>query len=430
MRLIQSRLPKFLLRFQDLFTSLTRNVSATALVYLKGLLLCHRRNCQVMAEELQESNGQQLHHFITGSKWCFQSVMDVVTLQFWQMLQNLGLAADCCLIIDDSGNPKKGRHSAGVKRQYCGQIGKTENSQVGVFGALCAGSLVNLVQARLSCIHKQINKIDQATEIIAHVIKELKIKVRWVCFDAFYGRDLALLADLIKYRIEFVADVPDDMRMWLFPFQMRVPVRKKGSPGPQSKKARPNMESIPINKYAASLKKQDWKCLTVRHQSGGRKLQAWFYSRNVYILNPQTKKRQLVTLLIRKDKDGAIKYSFCHCPGASLKELAYRQSKRYFVEKSFREAKKELGLNEYQTRSEESWNKHMSMIMLAQLFLNKEKILFYNNEKIWMTTQDIIQALKSILSFVKRSIEYLLDYILAKQPPDKRLIKKSLLLRI
>jgi SRSO17 transposase len=430
MRLIQSRLPKFLLCFQGLFTSLTRNVSATALVYLKGLVLCCRRNCQVMAEELQESNGQRLHHFITSSRWCFQSVMDVVTLQFWQMLQNLGLAADCCLILDDSGNSKKGRHSAGVKRQYCGQIGKTENSQVGVFGALCAGSLVNLVQARLSGIHKQINKIDQATEIIAHVIKELKIKVRWVCFDAFYGRDLTLLADLIKYGIEFVADVPDDMRIWLSPFQMRVPVRKKGSPGPQSKKARPNMESIPIKKYAASLKKQDWKYLTVRHQSGGRKLKAWFHSMNVYMLNPLTNRRQLVTLLIRKDKDGTIKYSFCHCPGASLKELAYRQSKRYFVEKSFREAKKELGLNEYQTRSEESWHKHMSMIMLAQLFLNKEKILFYNNAKIWMTTQNVIQALKSMLSFVKRSIEDLLDYILAKQPPDKRLIKKSLFLRI
>lgn len=430
MRLIQSRLPKFLFRFESFFTSLTRNVSATALVYLKGLLLCRRRNCQVMSEELQESNGQRLHHFITGSKWCFQRVMDVVTLQFWQMLQNLGLAADCCLIVDDSGNPKKGCHSAGVKRQYCGQIGKTENSQVGVFGALCAGSLVNLVQARLSGIHKQINKIDQATEIIAHVIKELKIKVRWVCFDAFYGHDLVLLADLIRHSIEFVADVPDDMRMWLSAFQMRVPIRKKGTPGPQSKKARPTIESTTIKKYAVSLKERDWKYLTVRHQSGGRKLQAWFHSRDVYILNPLTNRRQLITLLVRKDKDGTIKYSFCHCPGASLKELAYRQGKRYFVEKSFREAKKELGLNEYQTRSEESWNKHMSMIMLAQLFLNQEKILFYDQEIIWMTTQDVIQMFKSVLEFIKRSIENLLNYILSKQPPDKRGIKKLLLLRI
>ena len=99
MRLIQSGLPQFLFCFQDLFTSLTRNVSATALVYLKGLLLCSRRNCQVMAEGLQESNGQRLHHFISVGRRCYQSVMDVVTLQFWQVVGKLGLTADYCLII-------------------------------------------------------------------------------------------------------------------------------------------------------------------------------------------------------------------------------------------------------------------------------------------------------------------------------------------
>ena len=72
----------------------------------------------------------------------------------------------------------------------------------------------------------------------------------------------------------------------------------------------------------------------------------------------------------------------------------------------------------------------MAMIMLAQLFLNEEKVQFYEQEKLWMTTQDVIQSLKSTLQFVKRSMEELLNYILAKQPPDKRLVKKSLYLRI
>ncbi|WP_165760217.1 IS701 family transposase [Niastella populi] len=410
--------------------TLTRNVSANALIYLKGLLLCRRRNCQVMAEELQESNGQRLHHFITASKWCYQQVMDVVTLRFWQKLQNLGLADDACLIIDEAGNPKKGKKSAGVKRQYCGQVGKIDNCQVGVFGALCGGSLTTLVQASLFGIEEKISKIDQAAAIIAHVIKGLQVRVRWVCFDAFYGRDASLLADLIKNGIEFIADVQDNLQVWLEPFQMRVSIRKPGARGRKSKQAKPNRSSLSIKNYAASLSIRDWKFITVRHQSGGKKLQAWFHSREVYILNPLTNRRQLVTLLIREDKDGTIKYSFCHCPGSSLKELAYRQCKRYFVEKAFREAKKELGLNQYQTRSAESWHKHMAMIMLAQLFLNEEKIQLYEQEKLWTTTQDVIQSLKSVLQFVKRSIEDFLDYILAKQPPDKRLVKRSLYLRI
>jgi hypothetical protein len=104
--------------------------------------------------------------------------MDKIALDFWCLLQRSGLEDDTCLIIDESGNPKKGKLSAGVKRQYCGPIGKTENCQVGVFGALCGGSLVNLVQARLS-LGSESTKIDLAKEIIEHVLSFLKVKVKW-----------------------------------------------------------------------------------------------------------------------------------------------------------------------------------------------------------------------------------------------------------
>jgi SRSO17 transposase len=77
---------KFLSDFDYLFTNLTRCVCANALIYLKGLLLCHRRNCQMMAEELQEGNSQNLHHFITGSKWAPYSVMDAVTVSLADQL--------------------------------------------------------------------------------------------------------------------------------------------------------------------------------------------------------------------------------------------------------------------------------------------------------------------------------------------------------
>ena len=103
---------------------------------------------------------------------------------------------------------------------------------------------------------------------------------------------------------------------------------------------------------------------------------------------------------------------------------------KVFCRKGFPGAKKELGLNQYQTRSAESWHKHMAMVMLAQLFLNEEKIQFFEQEKLWMTTLDVIQPLKSVLQFVKRTIEDFLGYILSKQPPDKRLVRRSLYLRI
>jgi SRSO17 transposase len=80
---------------------------------------------------------------------------------------------------------------------------------------------------------------------------------------------------------------------------------------------------------------------------------AKFHRKDVYLLNPLTGKRMKLILLIRKDPDGTIKYSLCHAPTyVRTRTLAYRQRKRYFIEQSFREGKMELGLNEYQTRSD------------------------------------------------------------------------------
>ncbi|RFM30739.1 hypothetical protein DXN04_32000 [Chitinophaga silvisoli] len=75
------------------------------------------------------------------------------------------------------------------------------------------------------------SKIDLAKEIIHPVGWKLKVKVRWVCFDAFHGRDSNFLCSLIKMRPPFVAYVPDNLHIWLEPFQMRVPVREPGKRG-------------------------------------------------------------------------------------------------------------------------------------------------------------------------------------------------------
>ena len=150
----------------------------------------------------------------------------------------------------------------------------------------------------------------------------------------------------------------------------------------------------------------------------------------VYIENILTGKGQWIQLLVGQDKDESLKYSFCHCPEATLQQLAYRQCKRYFIEKSFREAKKELGLNEYQTRSEQSYNKHMAMVMLGQLFLNEEKIFHYQQNVLWLTSQDVIHSIRAIIHKVSLNIEILLNNILEKQPPDRRLMKRLLYIRI
>jgi SRSO17 transposase len=382
-----------------------------------------------MAIELGAVNDQQLHHLLTQAKWEAGTLMDRATVDFAQLIDDHCLSDDLALLIDESSFPKKGKHSAGVKRQYCGQRGKIDNCQVGVFGALSAGSLVNLVQARLYQPAKGISKIDHAQGIIKHVTDDLKIPVQWICFDAFYGRDVALLANLVKSRQEFVADVPDTHQVWLKPFQMRVP-RSTGGRGRKPIHAKPTESPVPLRKYIRSLGRKDWRTIVVRHQSRG-KLKAKFHRRDVYLLNPLTGKRMKLILLIRKDPDGTIKYSLCHAPKyIRTRTLAYRQCKRYFIEQSFREAKMELGLNEYQTRSEVGWQRHMALCMLTQLFINTEKLRHKTRNRLKLTAGDILRLIQCRTVFYENAIDKLFRMILMKQPFRKRSLENLFNLRI
>jgi len=427
--LIGNRFSSFFKGYDEHFRSATRSVAGTAQWYGRGLMITRRRNCQSMAMELGEVNDQQLHHLLTQAKWDAGQLMDRVAVDFAQLIEDHDLSDDLALLMDESSFPKKGKHSAGVKRQYCGQLGKVDNCQVGVFGALSAGSLVNLVQARLYQPGKAVTKIDHAQAIIKYVTEKLKIAVQWVSFDAFYGRDAALLANLVKSGQEFVADVPDTHQVWLKPFQMRVP-RSTGGRGRKPIHAKPTEPSVPLRKYIRSLGRKDWRTIVVRHQSRG-KLKAKFHRRDVYLLNPLTGKRMKLILLIRKDPDGTIKYSLCHAPKyIRTRVLAYRQCKRYFIEQSFREAKLELGLNEYQTRSEVGWQRHMALCMLTQLFINTEKLRHKTRNRLKLSAGDILRLIQCRTVIYENAIDRLFRMILMKQPSRKSSLENLFNLRI
>jgi SRSO17 transposase len=110
------------------------------------LLQTERRNMERMEQVVPGTNEQVLQHFISNSPWDAEAVMRQIARDADALL---GRHDDTLLVIDESGLPKKGKHSAGVARQYCGQLGKVENCQVGVYGALARGNKVTLTDARL-----------------------------------------------------------------------------------------------------------------------------------------------------------------------------------------------------------------------------------------------------------------------------------------
>ena len=106
----------------------------------------NKKNMERMEEGVPEADEQQRQQMLTDSPWDHQKVMDQVASE---ADHRLGGTANSCLLIDESGFKKSGKHSVGVARQWCGRFGKVDNCQVGVFAALGCDRRVTLVDERL-----------------------------------------------------------------------------------------------------------------------------------------------------------------------------------------------------------------------------------------------------------------------------------------
>ncbi|MDZ7584692.1 MAG: transposase [Thiobacillus sp.] len=109
-----------------------RSVAGAAKSYLHGLYQSTRANMERMVDVVAGSCPQRLHHMLSESAWDRAGVLRQLVADANAHFERGGTA----LVIDESGFAKKGEHSAGVARQWNGRLGKTDNSQVGVFAAL------------------------------------------------------------------------------------------------------------------------------------------------------------------------------------------------------------------------------------------------------------------------------------------------------
>ena len=100
-----------------------------------------------MDEQIVGSRYDQLHHFISESKWAYKPLLLRLGCDISTLLDNKGGLKG--LIIDEEGHVKKGKESVGVARQYLGSVGKVDNGQVSVFAALNQGDDVGMVNVRL-----------------------------------------------------------------------------------------------------------------------------------------------------------------------------------------------------------------------------------------------------------------------------------------
>ena len=137
--------------YNDIFKLETFDNKRVEKIYTQGLFAANHRNVERMDERIDNSQYDQLHHFLSDSPWKARKLIDRVAFRsfslLWDKSQLTGLPIG--LYIDETSFRKTGMKSVGVKRQYLGCIVKVDNGQVAVFSALGTGSHCALVDCRL-----------------------------------------------------------------------------------------------------------------------------------------------------------------------------------------------------------------------------------------------------------------------------------------
>ena len=373
----------------------TRPSITTARKYLRGLLQTDRRNMERMEQTVPDTNEQVLQHFISNSPWDAEAVMRQVARGADALL---GGYDDTLLVIDESGIPKKGKHSAGVARQYCGQLGKVENCQVGVYGALAHRDKVTLTDARLFVPREWTNdpercrragipeaiwktpqtKFDLALEIVIQAAEE-GIRFKWVSADGAYGEN-AFLLPLDDAGLRFMVDVHCNHLVWF-----EAPTAE-GSPRRR------------VDEWVAEQPASAWQEVTTREGTRGAIRYEVLHAR-VWIDAGRKQPPRQWHLLVRRETDTPrkIKYTLSNAPGdMPLEQLSYIQGQRYWAERALQDAKSHSGLGDYQVRGWLGWHHHMAIVLMAMSFMLEERVR-HGVTAPMLSTADIERLLKHYL---------------------------------
>jgi SRSO17 transposase len=362
-----------------------------------------------MAEVVPDTDEQRLQHFLSESPWDHRNVMDHVAQEANTLL---GGRRDSALLIDETSFKKSGTSSVGSARQYCGRLGKVDVCQVAVFGILSDGDRYVPIDTRLYLPKEWVShpvrcrkagvpdaeivlrsKAQHALEIVRHARKH-GLRFGWVGFDGGYGKEPWLLRELDRDSEIFVADIHKDQVVYFDDPKPTIPERKSWrGHAPRCRQAQ--TEGIRVDKWLAGQPKEAWQRVTLRNTTRGA-LTIEIIHRRVWVWNGEEESAHCWHLIVRREVKSpeTIKYSFSNAPhGTPTERLAFMQGQRYWVERSFQDAKGDCGMADYQVRKWTGWHHHMAMVMIAMLFMAEERSAQQNDLPL-LSGADIVSLLK------------------------------------
>ncbi|HEY6591750.1 MAG TPA: IS701 family transposase [Actinomycetota bacterium] len=317
-----------------------------------------RKNCWTIAEHAGDATPDGMQHLLAGAVWDEHAVRDDVRDY---LVEHLG-DPEAVLVVDETGDLKKGASTVGVQRQYTGTAGKVDNAQVAVYLAYATGAghgvidrelylpqgwLADAERCHAAGVPDQVGfatKSELARVMLERAL-DAGVPAGWVTADEVYGASPALRGWLETRRLPYVLTV------------------KCTEPLPM-----PSGPPTPAARLAGRVPPAGWLRISAGLGAKGRRWYGWSRLPLSTAGAPQGWERWL--LLRRSLTTGELAYYVCAGPaGRPLVALVRVAGCRWRVEEAFQAGKGLCGLDQHQVRRWRSWYRWVTLAMLAYAFL-------------------------------------------------------------
>ena len=346
---------------------------------------------------------QSLHHLVADAPWSDVELLAEVRSQVLPAMQTQGPVV--AWIVDDTGFPKKGKHSVGVQHQYCGQLGKQENCRVAVSLSVATwnSSLPIAYQLYLPKEWAQDSERRQKTGVPEPIAFQTKPQIALeqireavqagvtrgiVLADAAYGNDGQFRSGLTELGLQYVVGVQSSMTVWE-PGVEPLPAKPWNGQGRPPKLLRRDSQHQPVSvkELALALPHSAWKDVAWR-EGTERSLRSRFAAVRVRPAGRDYEKAEphpeewLLVEWPRGENEPTKYWVSTLPPQTKLKPLVKIAKQRWIIERDYQELKQELGLGHYEGRGWRGFHHHATLCIAAYGFLIAERNRFSPSARI------------------------------------------------
>jgi SRSO17 transposase len=362
------------------------------------MMPCERKSVEPMAAvtapERTAAQHQSLLHFVGEGRWSDEKVLAKVREMVLPAIERHGPIE--AWIIDDTGFPKKGTHSVGVARQYCGQLGKQDNCQVAVslslanrHASLPVAYRLYLPEAWASDAARR-NKTGVPEEIAFKTKPEIALEqIRAACaaglpcgvvlMDAGYGTHSDLRTAVTALELPYVAGILSNTTVWAPGTRPLPPKAWKPGHGRPTKRLRRDAahQPVKVKDLAFSLPAKAWRTITWR-EGTNVPLRSRFARLRVRIARRDFDREPwpeewLMIEWPREEKEPT-KYWLSSLPDdIGFSRLVDLAKLRWRIERDYQDLKQEVGLGHFEGRGWRGFHHHASLCIAAYGFLISEQ---------------------------------------------------------